>query len=344
MSSTRSGTSEIASWIWPLLGQQIIPAEGDRWSHLGQSLVMQDGVPRLQALASAAQAQTEQSFGFKWAKRETFESEASLAHARNWLVSRYGDMTEAAWLRDRSDRPVVLDAGCGAAMSALELFGPVWDRIRYLGSDISTAVDVARARVTERGLSGAFIQSDLNRLPLAPGSVDAIFSEGVLHHTDSTRAAIAALTPLLKSGGRFLFYVYKRKGALREFTDDHIREKLQAMTPEQAWKALEPLTQIGIELGKLNAKINIPESFDLLDIPAGEIDVQRFFYWNVAKAFYRPEMTFDEMNHINYDWYAPKNAHRQSPEEVRAWCTELGLDIERERVEEAGITIVAVKR
>jgi arsenite methyltransferase len=49
------------------------------------------------------------------------------------------------------------------------------------------------------------------------------------------------------------------------------------------------------------------------------------------------------MNHLNFDWYAPKNAHRQSPEQVRRWCAELGLAVEHEHVEEAGITIIAKK-
>jgi arsenite methyltransferase len=56
------------------------------------------------------------------------------------------------------------------------------------------------------------------------------------------------------------------------------------------------------------------------------------------------EMTLDELHHINYDWYAPRNAHRQSLEEVRSWCAEAGLDVERERAEPAGITIIARKR
>jgi hypothetical protein len=49
------------------------------------------------------------------------------------------------------------------------------------------------------------------------------------------------------------------------------------------------------------------------------------------------------MNHINFDWYAPTNAHRQTPEQVRLWCAQAGLDIEREIVEEAGITVIARK-
>ena len=148
---------------------------------------------------------------------------------------------------------------------------------------------------------------------------------------------------LLKPGGRFLFYVYARKGPLREFTDDYIRDKLQSMSPQQAWEAMEPLTRLGIALGELNSEIDIPEPIELLGIPAGRIDVQRLFYWHVAKMFYHPSLDFEAMNHINYDWYAPANAARQSPEEVRAWCAEAGLTIEREVIEPAGITVIAKK-
>jgi len=102
-----------------------------------------------------------------------------------------------------------------------------------------------------------------------------------------------------------------------------------------------PLSRLGKLLGELDIEIDIPERIDLLDIPAGRINLQRFVYWHVLKAFYRPDLTLDEMNHINFDWYAPKNAHRHSPEEVRGWCAALDLAIEHERVEEAGITIIA---
>jgi SAM-dependent methyltransferase len=228
-------------------------------------------------------------------------------------------------------------------MSAIELFGAALQRAHYLGVDISTAVDVAAARFAERGLSGAFIQGNLIRLPLPSESVDLIFSEGVLHHTDSTDEAFFSLAQLLKPGGRFLFYVYQKKGPLREFSDDYIRDRLQSMSPEEAWNAVMPLTQLGKALGELHAEIEIPHAIELLQIPAGKIDIQRFFYWHVFKAFYRPDMTLDEMNHINFDWYAPRNAHRHTVEEVRDWCAKGGLTIERERVEEAGITIVARK-
>jgi hypothetical protein len=115
------------------------------------------------------------------------------------------------------------------------------------------------------------------------------------------------------------------------------------MAPDDAWQALMSLTKLGVALGELKLEVEVPEEVTLLGIPKGKIDLQRLFYWHIFKAYYRPEFTLEEMNHVNFDWYAPKNSHRQTPEEVRAWCAEAGLAIERERVEEAGITVIARK-
>ncbi|WP_082007498.1 class I SAM-dependent methyltransferase [Tepidimonas taiwanensis] len=131
--------------------------------------------------------------------------------------------------------PLVLDAGCGAGLTARLLIGEGLHRVRYIGADISTAVGVAPEAFRQRGLPGYFIQADLLNFPFAENSFDYILSEGVLHHTPSTRAAIHALARLLKTGGVLAFYVYKRKSPIREFADDFIREHLRSMSPEEAW-------------------------------------------------------------------------------------------------------------
>jgi arsenite methyltransferase len=330
---------EQPNWFWELLGVAG-PWDGVR-NISGQDFVVRGGIPRSQSVLSGNQTQTEETFGYKWNKRDTFDSDHSRARAREWLIERYGDIQKADWIHEHGDQPLFIDAGCGAGFGGLELLGELLERVHYLGIDVSQAVDVAADRFAEAGRPGAFMQADITHLPFPPASVDLILSEGVLHHTDSTKGALDALSRLLKPGGRILFYVYRRKGPIREFTDDFLRSKLQDLSPEQAWKALEPLTHLGIALGEIDATIVIEAPIDLLGIPAGRYDLQRFFYWHVAKAFYRPELSFDEMNHINYDWYAPANAARQSPEQVRSWCAEFGLEIEREVVEDAGITIIA---
>ena len=262
---------------------------------------------------------------------------------RSWLIERYGDISSADWLSEHGKNPILLDAGCGAGMSTLELFSTIIPCVRYLGIDISPAIDVAAKRFMERNLHGTFMQVDISKPPFPLNSVDLIFSEGVLHHTDSAKESLLSLSRLLKKGGRFLFYVYHRKGPLREFTDDFIRDRLQPMQPEQAWEAIEPLTKLGIALGELDAEIDIPQSIDLLGIPAGRTSIQRLFYWHNAKAFYDPNLSFEEMNHINFDWYAPANASRHTPQEIQEWCKEGGLSIEREVVENSGISIIAKK-
>jgi arsenite methyltransferase len=330
----------VPDWLWRVLG---VPpfAEGESGDVQAHTFVMRGGILRDEGIP-----QTESdvvAFGYKWHLRETFESPTALARAREWLLERYGEVAEAPWWSEYGEAPLLLDAGCGAAMSAIELLQGRLRDVRYLGVDASTSVEIARDRFAERELPGAFMQADFTQLPLGSDSVDVILAEGVLHHTPSTAQALFRLANHLRPGGRLLLYVYRRKGPIREFTDDYLRARLQDMTPEEGWKALLPLTRLGEELGRLNVVIDIPEAIDLLEIPAGPIDIQRLIYWHVFKAFYRDDMTREELNHINYDWYAPRYAHRQTPEEVRDWCRTAGLVIERERVEDAGISVVARK-
>jgi len=304
------------------------------------------GVPRVaDGTYSGEQKQTQDAFGFKWAKRDTYESPAMKDACRTWLFERYcgGDPAQLdAWLA--GGRKVILDAGCGAGFSALLLFA---ERLRdhdFIGVDISEAAAVARQRFAEAEIPGEFFQASFLDLPITDGSLDVVFSEGVLHHTDSTERSLIHLARKLKVGGRFLFYVYVKKAVVRELTDDHVRDALRPMSDEAAWEALMPLTKLGIALGELGATIDVPEDIPYLGIKQGKLDLQRFFYWNVCKLYYRPDFTLDEMNHVNFDWFRPLNCHRHTVEEIRAYCERGDLELERLDVQEAGITVVARRR
>jgi SAM-dependent methyltransferase len=293
---------------------------------------------------SEAQGQTKDAFGFKWAKRDTYESEAVKETAKKWLFERYcgGDPQRLAdWLS--GGRKIILDAGCGSGFSALLFFGDHLKSHDYLGVDISNAVEVARMRFRELGYPGDFLQASLTDLPIADETLDIVFAEGVLHHTDDTGESIRKLSAKLKTSGRFMFYVYAKKAVVREFTDDYIRERLTPMANEEAWEALKPLTKLGQVLGELNVEIDVPEDIPLLGITRGKMDLQRFFYWNICKMYYRPEYSLEEMNHINFDWFRPLNCHRHTPEEVKGFCDRASLEIEHFNVQEAGITVVARK-
>jgi len=101
------------------------------------------------------------------------------------------------------------------------------------------------------------------------------------------------------------------------------------------------VTRLGQVLAETGTTITIPEDIPVLEIPRGTYDVQRLFYWHVAKLFWNPAMSFDENHHINFDWYHPVFAHRQTEAEVRSWCAELGLEIERFNAQESGFTVRA---
>ncbi|OGV51776.1 MAG: methyltransferase [Lentisphaerae bacterium GWF2_52_8] len=294
---------------------------------------------------SDTQHQTSKIFGFKWAKRDTYESPQVKANAKNWLFERYCGNDPSLlgnWLA--GGRKVILDAGCGSGFTALLFFGELLKQHDYLGVDISDAMEQAKIRFSETGIPGDFLKSDLMNLPIPDGSIDMIYSEGVLHHTDSVRNALLYLTGKLKKGGIFLFYVYKKKSPVREFTDDYIRNIISSMPEDKAWEALMPLTRLGETLGNLNIEVDVPEDVELLGIPKGKIPLQRLFYWHFCKMYYRQEFSLDEMNHINFDWFMPRNCHRHSPEEIQAYCDEAGLEPERFIVEDAGISVVARKR
>jgi SAM-dependent methyltransferase len=329
------------AWILNLLGGPL-PAEGDTTQRQGRKLRNIGGILRDTALVEADQAQTRDMFAFKWAQRDTYSSDPMRTAQLAWLNERYGGRDLLAHLGDTGGRtPLVLDAGCGSGFSANLMLRQHFKTIRFVGSDISRAVEIAAKTIGPLAPQSLFVQADLMHLPFAPSSFDIIMAEGVMHHTPSTRGALLALSRLLRPGGIFAFYVYVKKAPIREFTDDYIRSQVADLLPEQAWKALEPLTRLGIALGELKTEIDVPEDVALLGIPKGRIDIQRLFYWAICKAYYRPEFSFDEMNHINFDWFTPRYSHRQTPEEVRAWCSEAKLAIEHMKTEQAGITVVA---
>ena len=310
----------------------------------GASYPIVDGVPRFVATEDSGQRQTEKSFGYKWTKRDSFGSDGMQEELHGWLLERYGFASGEDMRAYFASRRRTLDAGCGAGFTTSAWMAEGWDAqgAEWVGADISAAVDVAHDRLGRFG-GTHFVQADVLELPFRPGSFDAIVSEGVLHHTPSTERAVKALVPLLAPGGELMFYVYAKKAPIREFTDDYVREQLADMSPEDAWEALRSLTRLGQALAELQVEVDVPEDVPLLEIKAGRYDVQRLIYWNVAKLFWNEKMTFEENNHLNFDWYAPRYAHRQTEDEVRGWCADEGLEITRFHVHEAGFTVRAVK-
>jgi arsenite methyltransferase len=306
---------------------------------------IRDGIPRFTSIGDEGQDATKKSFQYKWSQEESYGSEGMRAELHTWLLARYGFGSGREMREYFASRGRILDAGCGAGFATSAWLTEDWSGMggEWVGLDITEAIDVAQRAFGH--IEGThFVQGDLVAPPLAPESFDVIFSEGVLHHTPSTERGIQALVQLLRPGGELMIYVYTLKAPIREFTDDYVREQLQTMEPDEAWEALRPLTKLGKALHDLHVEIDVSEDVALLGIKAGRYDVQRLIYWNVAKMFWNDQLTFDENHHLNFDWYAPRYAHRQTEEDVRKWFDEAGLNITRFDVQEAGFTVRGVRR
>ena len=108
----------------------------------------------------------------------------------------------------------ILDAGCG-----IGVFTRYYAR---KGLDV-TAVDIAPSAVamTRRSLElfhleGKVEQASVENLPFTANTFDFVVSNGVIHHTPNTEAAVAELHRVLKPGGKASVCVYYRNLLLRE--------------------------------------------------------------------------------------------------------------------------------
>lgn len=318
--------------------------EGSLRSGEGERYEIRNGIARFVGVCDKGQAQTSATFGLKWRRRDSYDSPAMRGAFQDWMVKRYGFGELRAMQEFFASRSRVLDAGCGSGFSTCLWLTPAW-RVRsatlVIGGDVSDAIDVARERIGETPLT-QFVQSDLMSLPFGD-PFDAIIAEGVLHHTPATQRALECLVRHLHPGGEVLFYVYRKKAPVREFTDDWVRERMSPLPPEEAWEALRPLTRLGQALAELKTEVEVPEDVPLLGIRAGRYDIQRLVYWSFAKMFWNDSLTFEENHHVNFDWYAPRYAHRHTEEEIRGWCDELALSVSHFDREESGFTVRALK-
>jgi SAM-dependent methyltransferase len=283
---------------------------------------------------------TEKSFSAKWRRAQDYREKTSRFYQK-WYLERYGFGTLRGLKTFLEDSAMILEAGTG--MGRDSRMYAACSKARVFGIDISESVRFAHARL--KGISNlSLLRADLTRLPFPPRTFDFIACDQVLHHTPQPDKSLQHLVSRLKTGGHIAFYVYRKKGPIREFCDDYLRKTTTRMNIQKCREFSIAMTELGKSLHKLHAKIRIPKDIPFLDIKAGSYNLQRFIYWNVLKCFWNDEFDFDTNVTINFDWYHPEDAFRYDAAEVRQWCALNKLRILRLNVVEAGISILAQKR
>lgn len=307
-------------------GEEIL--EGALVGPAGQRYPIRGGVPRFVDTdrLEADQRATVESFAFKWKRIPNYAFEAKTkANREAWYFQRFGftrgDVDVQQFLGGAAR---VLEAGTGTGVDT-ELLARNTDATVF-GIDISSAIDEAYRRF--RGHPRVVLcQADIGRLPFRPGTFDVVSCDQVLHHTPDPPGNFGRLARLLTPTGRMLLYVYRIKGALREFADDHLRSLFVEAPVEQAVDFSERMARFGRALSALNARVELPDDLPELGIRRGSYDVQRLIYDHMIKCFWNDDYDFETNAMVNFDWYRPKHAYRYTEAEVRGWAAVAGLDV-----------------
>jgi arsenite methyltransferase len=333
----------MASFVNPIeriLGKQL-PPEGGEMTLRDVPYVMRGKVLR-QALVKPVQQDMADFYDLHWKLPGAYDNRAS----DDFQVELFRVMFpgfEQLVEREVKKGANVLDVGCGSGVAGRAFFGPVFDRINYVGVDMSSAIEQALGDYERLGLNVGLLQAELNTLPFADESFDVVFCPGVLHYTIDMRQAIESLARVLKPGGRFVSWIYKRQKPVRQLTDDYIRSVISKMTPEEGFEAVKPLTKLGIALGQIKDELDIPEDIPYLEIKKGKYNLQRFFYYHIMKLFYNPELPFQRHVVNNWNAYYPKHVQFLPPAQIRSFFEQLGFRFEIWNEEGNGISLIAVK-
>ncbi|RMG58213.1 MAG: malonyl-[acyl-carrier protein] O-methyltransferase BioC [Gammaproteobacteria bacterium] len=140
----------------------------------------------------------------KPALRRSFDRSAARYDRVAVLQAEVGErlLSRLDWIRLEPAR--VLDLGCGTGRA----LGPLlrrWRRAEVIGLDFAPAMLARAARRGRPWRRPRVLCADMERLPLAPASVDLVFSNLSLQWSTDLPAQFAELLRVLRPGGLLLF-------------------------------------------------------------------------------------------------------------------------------------------
>lgn len=274
------------------------------------------------------QSQTNDVFSDKWTKysEEDEKNQELLSDfQKRWYLELYDFSSEDELRKYLEKQAVVLDAGCGLGFKA-KWFADLSPETLIIGMDYSDAAFVAAEKYKDVP-NLAFVFGDIADTKIKDGVVSYVSCDQVIHHTEDPQATMIELARILEPEKELAVYVYAKKALPRELMDDHFRDLTKHISKKDMWEMSEQLTELGKRLSELKVSINVP-SIPLLRISGGEMDIQRFVYWNFLKCFWNDELGVETSISTNYDWYAPSNAERYSESQFMQMIEKAGL-IER---------------
>jgi 2-polyprenyl-3-methyl-5-hydroxy-6-metoxy-1,4-benzoquinol methylase len=128
-------------------------------------------------------------------------------------VERHRYQEYAPWMPsvmgfDQFSGARLLEVGCGMGTDLLQFArgGAI-----VTGIDLTPrSIETSRQHLELYGHKGEFAVADCERLPFADETFDVAYSNGVLHHTPDTQAAVREIHRVLRPGGQTRVMLYHR--------------------------------------------------------------------------------------------------------------------------------------
>lgn len=260
----------------------VLADDGQRLRGSSSSVSFQilDGIPRF------VSDEHLQSFGHQWTTFEVAHDEED----RATFSAKTGiQLSDLKGMR-------VLDAGCGGGRYS-KVCGEAGATV--IGADHTRAVDKAQ-KLCEHLSNVHFVQADLKHLPLEPASFDFVFSIGVMHHDANTRAVFDAVARMVKPGGRYSVWLYRRN----QWWQELINSGLRSVTCRLPATLLTPFCHVGAILG---------------GVPIVNRTLNKIVNFSAHP---------DYENRVcdTFDWWAPRYQYHHTVEELRQWFQEAGFE------------------
>lgn len=271
------------------------------------------------------QAQTNDAFSKKWlsySQEELQEQQKLFEFQKKWYLTLYGFENELALADFLASCDTVLDAGCGLGYKA-KWFADLSPKTQIVGMDFSDAIYVANDRYAST-TNLSFVKGDIADTHFKDNAFSYVSCDQVIHHTEDVAKTYSELTRIIEPNGQFAVYMYAKKALPRELLDEHFRTATKSFSHEQLVELSEQLTELGKLLSEQKIMLDFPD-ISLLGIKGGQMDLQRFIYWNFIKCFWNEDLGYPTSVSTNYDWYAPSNATRYSIDEFLNFATKNGL-------------------
>ena len=246
---------------------------------LDRSWKIADGIPRF------VTDEHLESFGHQWTRFEVAhddEDRATFAAKTGFPLS------------DLAGK-VILDAGCGGGRYA-KVCGEAGATV--FGADHTRAVDKAR-QLCGHLPNVNFVQADLKHLPFEPASFDFVFSIGVMHHDADTRSVFDAVAAMVKPGGRYSVWLYRKN----QWWQEILNSGLRAITTRMPSSVLMPFCHVGAVLGGLPI---VNKSFNKI-------------------INFSAHTSYENRVCDTFDWWAPKYQYHHTVDELSVWFHEAGF-------------------